>query len=287
MKRASLFFIIITALGIGSCTSPIQKTELKTDIDTVSYYLGFSQSDGLFDYLVGDLQVDTNYMEAFYKGFTEGANKYGPADIAYLEGMRIAQEINKVWIDNINRDIFMGDPDATINRKAFLSGFYNGARNNDHIELINAQIFSEEKTEAIKEAYRNTRYAEVIEKNTKFLADNKIKGGVRTTPSGLQYKIITEGKGDIPNERSRVKVNYRGTLIDGTEFDSSYRNNMPSSFFVTQVIKGWTEALMMMPVGSRWELYIPQELGYGIGNQGMIPPFSTLIFDVELLEIEQ
>ena len=287
MKRASLLIIIITALGIGSCTSPIQKTELKTDIDTMSYYLGFSNSDGLFDYLIGELQVDTTYMEAFFKGFMEGANKYGPADIAYFEGMRIAQEINNKWVDNINYDIFMGDPGVTINRKAFLSGFYNGARSKNHLEVIDAHLLSEEKTDAIKEEYRKNKYAEAIEKNTKFLDENKRKEGVRTTPSGLQYKIITEGKGDIPNDRSRVKVNYRGALIDGTEFDSSYQNNMPSSFYVTQVIDGWTEAFLMMPVGSRWELYIPQELGYGIGNQGMIPPFSTLIFDIELLEIEQ
>ncbi|MDR0744171.1 MAG: FKBP-type peptidyl-prolyl cis-trans isomerase, partial [Tannerella sp.] len=123
--------------------------------------------------------------------------------------------------------------------------------------------------------------------NEQFLLDNKNKEGVKTTESGLQYKIITEGKGDVPDEKSKVKVNYKGTLIDGTEFDSSDKNNAPATFRVNQVIKGWSEALKMMPAGSKWELYIPQELAYGsMGQNTKIPPYSTLIFEVELVEIE-
>ena len=117
---------------------------------------------------------------------------------------------------------------------------------------------------------------------------NKTKDGVKTTASGLQYKVITEGKGEIPADTCKVKVNYKGTLIDGTEFDSSYKRNEPSTFRANQVIKGWTEALTMMPVGSKWELYIPQELAYGARESGnQIKPFSTLIFEVELLSIEK
>ena len=107
-----------------------------------------------------------------------------------------------------------------------------------------------------------------------------------TTESGLQYKVIKEGKGEVPTATSTVKVNYKGTLIDGTEFDSSYKRNEPTTFRANQVIKGWTEALTMMPVGSKWELYIPQELAYGARETGgQIKPFSTLIFEVELLEV--
>ena len=119
----------------------------------------------------------------------------------------------------------------------------------------------------------------------KFLAENATKEGVKTTESGLQYKVIKQGKGAIPTDKNTVKVHYKGTLIDGTEFDSSYSRKEPSSFPVTGVIKGWTEALTMMPVGSKWELYIPQELAYGSRNQSKIKPFSTLVFEVELLEI--
>jgi FKBP-type peptidyl-prolyl cis-trans isomerase FklB len=104
----------------------------------------------------------------------------------------------------------------------------------------------------------------------------------------LQYKVITEGKGEKPSASSNVKVNYRGTLIDGTEFDSSYSRNEPATFRANQVIAGWTEALQLMPVGSKWMLYIPQELAYGSREAGdLIKPFSALIFEVELLSIEK
>ncbi|WP_373829335.1 FKBP-type peptidyl-prolyl cis-trans isomerase, partial [Bacteroides heparinolyticus] len=116
----------------------------------------------------------------------------------------------------------------------------------------------------------------------------KGKEGVVTTPSGLQYKIITKGDGAIPADTSKVKVNYKGTLIDGTEFESTYKRNEPATFLANQVIKGWTEALTMMPVGSKWELYIPYNLAYGSRETGgQIKPFSVLIFELELLGIEK
>ena len=119
-----------------------------------------------------------------------------------------------------------------------------------------------------------------------FMLENAKKGDVITTPSGLQYRIIQEGKGNVPSEGDMVMVHYQGTLIDGTEFDSSYARNEPATFRTTQVIQGWQEALTMMPVGSKWELVIPDSLAYGTRNQGQIKPFSTLIFEVELLGIE-
>jgi FKBP-type peptidyl-prolyl cis-trans isomerase FklB len=120
----------------------------------------------------------------------------------------------------------------------------------------------------------------------KFLEDNKGKEGVVTTESGLQYKIITAGTGAVPTKEQQVKVHYRGTTIDGKEFDSSYKSGKPATFLPTRVIKGWTEALQLMPVGSKWELYIPSALAYGPRGAGAnIGPNSTLIFEVELLEI--
>ena len=103
----------------------------------------------------------------------------------------------------------------------------------------------------------------------------------------MQYKIIKEGNGAVPTDSSKVKVNYKGTLIDGTQFDSSYDRKEPTTFRANQVIKGWTEALTMMPVGSKWELYIPQDLAVGAREAGQIKPFSTLIFEVELVGIEK
>ena len=121
----------------------------------------------------------------------------------------------------------------------------------------------------------------------KFLADNKTKPGIITTASGLQYQVITKGNGPLPTDTSKVKVNYHGTLIDGTVFDSSVDRKEPVVFPVNQVIKGWTEALKLMPVGSKYKLFVPQELAYGGADRGAIKPFSMLIFDVELLSIEK
>lgn len=118
-----------------------------------------------------------------------------------------------------------------------------------------------------------------------FLAENAKKEGVVTLESGLQYKVVSEGTGAKPTAESNVEVHYKGTLIDGTEFDSSFKRGVPASFGVTQVIPGWTEALMLMPEGSKWELYIPPSLAYGPGGAGgMIGPEQTLIFEVELLK---
>jgi len=119
-----------------------------------------------------------------------------------------------------------------------------------------------------------------------FFAENGKKEGVVTTASGLQYKVVVAGEGPIPALADTVKVHYRGTFLDGNEFDSSYRRGQPVTFPVGGVIPGWTEALQLMPVGSKWELYIPSDLAYGPGGTGNIPPNATLVFEVELLGIE-
>ncbi len=122
----------------------------------------------------------------------------------------------------------------------------------------------------------------------KFLEDNAKKDGVKTLPSGLQYKILAEGKGDSPKATDTVKTNYKGTLIDGTEFDSSYKRGQPATFPVNGVIKGWTEALQVMKPGAKWQLFVPSDLAYGPRGAGeLIGPNSTLVFEVELLEIEK
>lgn len=144
-----------------------------------------------------------------------------------------------------------------------------------------ATIQKQEAQEKMKVAKRNLR------KGESFLQENGKKKGVKTTDSGLQYKVLAEGKGPKPAASDVVVTNYRGTLIDGTEFDSSYKRNEPVEFPVNRVIPGWTEALQMMPVGSKWQLYIPAKLAYGeFSPSPAIPPNSTLIFDVELLEIK-
>ena len=124
-----------------------------------------------------------------------------------------------------------------------------------------------------------------VEKGKKYLEDNKAKEGVKVTESGLQYKVLKEGEGAQPKETDTVKVHYKGTLIDGTEFDSSYSRNEPAEFPVNRVIKGWIEGLQLMKVGSKYQFFIPSDLAYGPQGRPSIPPNSVLVFEVELLDI--
>lgn len=287
MKRAVFFIAIVMMIGLGSCTSLSHKSDLKTDLDSLSYFFGMSRTDGIVNYLTLQAGVDTSYLDDFCKGFKEGAKHYSPKDMAYLEGMRIAHMINNQWIKSLNQDIFLGDSSRSINQYLILSGFYQGIKNLDDNRNMQLQVYCQILLDRVKEDYRKERFGDLIAAGEKLLADNKNKSEIVTTASGLQYRIITEGTGAIPDDQAKVKVNYRGTLVDGTEFDSSYKNNAPASFRVNGVIRGWTEALLLMPVGSKWELFIPQELAYGsVGQLPKIPPFATLIFEVELLDIE-
>ena len=140
-------------------------------------------------------------------------------------------------------------------------------------------------------AQRNAEQEKVAKENAaegeSFLEANKTKEGVKTLGSGMQYKVVQTGEGPIPTASDKVRVHYKGTFIDGKEFDSSYKRNQPATFNVTGVIKGWTEALQLMKVGSKWQLFIPSDLAYGKGGNRSIPPNSTLMFEVELLGIEE
>jgi len=151
-------------------------------------------------------------------------------------------------------------------------------------------LLTDDEAREVMIAERQAQMQEAAAPNKKegaaFLAANKTKEGVVTLPDGLQYKILQAGNGPKPAASDTVKVNYRGTLLNGTEFDSSYKRNQPTTFPVNRVIKGWTEALQLMPVGSKWQLFIPSDLAYGDPGNGGIPPGSTLIFEVELLSIE-
>ena len=288
MKKVSIFMAIAAAASLASCTAQAPKANLKTDIDSLSYSIGMAQTQGLKGYLTGRLDVDTAYMAEFIKGLNEGANKTSKKDIAYMAGLQIGQQISNQMMKGINQELFAGDSTKTISKDNFLAGFIAGTLEKGGVMTMEAaQEYTRTAMETIKAKAMEEKYADNKAAGEKFLADNKAKEGVKTTESGLQYKVITEGKGEIPADTCKVKVNYKGTLIDGTEFDSSYKRNEPATFRANQVIKGWTEALTMMPVGSKWELYIPQELAYGSRESGQIKPFSTLIFEVELVGIEK
>ena len=288
MKKVTLIMALAVGAGLASCTAQSPKANLKTEVDSLSYAIGMARTEGLTQYLMQQ-GVDTTQMAEFIKGFNEGAAKTSEKDLAYMTGMQIGQMVGKQWVEGFNQQIFGGDSTQTISRENLLAGFIAGITDKSNVMTKEAATtYMREGMESIKEKALAVKYADNKAEGEKFLADNKGKEGVVTTPSGLQYKIITKGTGEIPADTSKVKVNYKGTLIDGTEFDSSYKRNEPATFRANQVIKGWTEALTMMPVGSKWELYIPQDLAYG-GREtgGQIKPFSTLIFEVELVGIEK
>lgn len=288
MKKVSFLMALAVAAGLASCTAQSPKANLKTDLDSLSYAIGMARTEGLDQYLAQQ-GIDSTQMADFLKGFNEGATKIAKKDAAYMAGLQVGQMVSKQWVEGFNQQIFGGDSTKTISRENLLAGFVAGVvGKGGAMDMAKAQEYMNTQMEAIKEKATAEKYAENKAAGEKFLAENKGKEGVVTTPSGLQYKIITKGNGAIPADTSKVKVNYKGTLIDGTEFDSSYKRNEPATFLANQVIKGWTEALTMMPVGSKWELYIPYDLAYGSRETGgQIKPFSTLIFELELLGIEK
>ena len=204
----------------------------------------------------------------------EDAKAEAPADkLSYAFGLSVGMQLKGAGFDVDPNVLSQGLHDAFAGKPALTE---QEAR-----EVIAA---AQQSLRAKAEEKRQAASKENREAGAKFLAENAKKDGVKTTATGLQYKVLVEGSGEIPKENHQVTVNYRGTLIDGTEFDSSYSRNQPASFGVTGVIKGWTEALLMMPVGSKWQLFIPADLAYGDQQRSQqITPGSTLVFEIELL----
>ena len=293
MKKLSLFVAVALAAGLSSCSGTGSKGNLENNVDSLSYAIGMARTQGLDQFLMQQ-GIDSTQMVNFVKGFNEGATKLDPEDAAYIIGLQVGQMVSKQWVEGFNRQIFGNDSTQSLNREQMLAGFVAGTLGKEDVmTLMAAQTYMRTEMEAVQEKALAIEFADNKAAGEKFLAENKTKEGVQTTPSGLQYKIITKGNGPVPADTSKVSVNYKGTLIDGTEFDSSYKRkdkngkSKPATFRANQVIKGWTEALTMMPVGSKWELYIPADLAYGSRNTGKIKPFSTLIFEVELVGIDK
>lgn len=286
MRKSAIFMVFAAAMGLASCAQG-PKANMKSDVDTLSYMMGESNSQGLKDYAMGRLGVDSTDYKEFIRGIEEGMKVSSAKKKAYMAGMQIGMQVSGDMFEAINNQLFEGDSVQSLNKDNFMAGFIAGVKDKALVSVDSAATYVRTKAEGIKAKAMEAKYADYKKSNEDFLTSNKSKKGVITTASGLQYEVITEGKGEIPADTCKVKVNYKGTLIDGTQFDSSYDRKEPATFRANQVIKGWTEALTMMPVGSKWKLYIPQELGYGGREAGKIKPFSTLVFEVELLSIEK
>lgn len=258
---------------------------LTTSSDSLCYAIGVAQTNGLIPFLLQN-KVDTAYMADFIAGFKEAIKATdNPSMVARIQGMEIAKMVNERFIPGITGDL--EGTSATMNADRFVEGFIAGVSNDTtNYTVDKASEYATKRMQQLKEEKQERLYGKNREEGKAFLAENAKKEGVVTLPSGLQYKVLVKGEGAIPQANQEVTVKYEGKLLDGTIFDSSYkRNPQTTNFRPTQVIKGWTEALTMMPVGSTWELYIPQELAYGDRDAGKIPPYSTLIFKVELVDI--
>lgn len=290
MKKITfLALAAIAALGFSSCGNSTPKADLNDDLDTLSYAIGMAQSNGLSQYLVERMGVDSTCVDEFIKGLNEGVSAGDDKKkAAYYAGIQIGQQISNQMIKGINHEIFGEDSTKTISLKNFMAGFINGyTGKNGLMTQEQAGMTAQMKMEQLRAKALEEQFGENKKKGEEFLAKNKKNEGVVTLPSGLQYKILKEGTGAVPADTSAVVVNYEGKLLDGTVFDSTYKSGNTQTLRANQVIKGWTEALTKMPVGSVWEVYIPQELAYGSRQAGMIKPFSTLIFKIELVEIKK
>jgi FKBP-type peptidyl-prolyl cis-trans isomerase FklB len=238
-------------------------------------------------------KINAPRLNQFIKGLAEAMNLEEKS--AYANGLSIGAQFSQQMLPQFNEMLFGSDSTKEVNREQVLAGIISTLKNQElaisKMEangLIQTTVEKAQSTQmARQEEELKAQYADSIAAGDAFMAENAKREGVITTPSGLQYEIISAGNGPLPTETDQVKVHYHGTLINGTVFDSSVDRGEPATFGVNQVIPGWTEALKLMPVGSKWRLYIPYDLAYGSADRGTIKPFSNLIFEVELLGIEK
>lgn len=284
-KKDLAAFIEAQKNGKSASLAPIELTSTE---DSVAHLFGLAQSNGLGQYLKMQFGVEDDNLAEFCNGVMDRVN-VDPKDkaaTAYSAGSQIGSQIINM-ADGFSKDYYAAEPGKKADAKIVAHGILAGLLGKGEVSADEAGGKFQTIMTARQNANKEALYGANREAGQKFLEENKTKEGVVTLPSGLQYKIITAGAGDKPKATDKVKVNYEGKLIDGTVFDSSIKRGTPATFQVNQVIKGWTEALQLMPVGSKWELYIPYDLAYGDRETGReIKPYSMLIFSVELLGIE-
>ena len=259
----------------GKCIYKVKTIALNNQNDSINYAFGYLNGDEIARYVLlldSTGQMTKDFITNINKGLK--SNVKNPQIVTM--GERIGQNIKAQEAQGL-----IGEPSLVTDFVLIKQGFVNGLLG------FTEQMDGTQAGEYIQKTMNNIKYGTVKEDGEKFLAENALKEGIITTESGLQYEVIKMGKGKKPSATDRVKVHYHGTLIDGTVFDSSVERGEPITFGLNQVIKGWTEGVQLMPIGSKFKFYIPQELGYGSQNAGSIPPYSTLIFEVELLGIEK
>ena len=289
MKKTILFAAIASAAIFSSCTPSTPKANIKSDVDSLSYSIGMSNTQGLKEYLVGRVGIDTTYMSEFIKGVNEAANAAdNKKKEAYFAGIQIGQQISQQMMKGINYEVFGNDSTQSISMQNFMAGFVAGVTGeNALMTMTEANEMAQRLVQELKAKTMEKNYGENKKAGEAYLDSIAQTEGIQKLDNGVYYKVLVAGKGATPESSDRVKVHYEGTSIDGTVFDSSYERKEPATFGCTQVIPGWTNALTHMPVGSTWMVYIPQDQAYGAREAGKIKPFSALTFKIELLSIEK
>lgn len=265
-------------------TEQAAPVQLISKSDSLSYAAGMFTTRGLMDYVKQQYGVDSTNIQSFVEGLKEGIERSNDRQFtAHNAGLQIAQMLESRIYPNVSKDV--KDTPLTLDSVTFNRGFVAAVTGDTAVmKTADANKFFESTMQAAKKQAEEAYKAE----NEAWLKQNATKPGVQTLPSGLQYKVLTEGKGAVAAKDDEVTVRYEGHTIDGKEFDSSYKRKPDTTKFrPDQVIKGWTEALCMMPEGSKWELYIPQDIAYGSRKAGSIKPYSTLIFTVEVVKVEK
>ena len=293
MKKLIFAAAAFAAIMLTSCDNTNVKAELNDSVDSLTHFLGIAQSDGLKNYMKMQLQVDSAY-----KGMIEGATaKEDPKQDAYMKGLTVGKQV-KDMAANLSSEVYADDSTKQVPVKNLLAGIIASLKGENTMSPDSAYGEFQRRLLPLRTAALEKKYATEKAANEKFLADNAKKEGVKqvevtTERDGkqvktfIQYKVLTEGTGALPTDTSTVKCLYEGRLIDGTVFDSNTeegREPFEVNLAMPRVIQGWVEALKLMPAGSKWEVYLPQELAYGAQDMGQIKPFSTLIFTIEVLK---
>ena len=324
MKITQIAIALLLALGIISCQEKSKDVSINTKTDSISYIIGAYQGQSMLqnfkrsnvDSLINmeiyveafnvaidtnnklDIEPDSNQdmVQMFFQQLqaslmmaardtTGTAPKFSPSkgqcdSVSYILGAQLGRGL----VQNFSKDGL----DTILSIPIIIDGYITAINKED------LKVETESNLQMVDDFFRKLQEKQMLEKygdnkkeGEEFLAKNKAKEGVTETESGLQYEIIKEGKGAKPTITDKVKVHYTGSFVDGKVFDSSVDRGEPAVFGVGQVIPGWTEALQLMPVGSKWKLYIPYQLAYGEQGRSSIPPYSMLIFEVELIDIEK